>query len=173
MLYSRAMARPLRWARANIEYADSAAESNGHIWEGPALDEGETVTRIHLNWSAHHVAGSAADGANLGVAFGVIMGENGWTAGDVPNPWDVPNADWMYYETGWFQPTLVATDSDNIFELDFAPNDRGGYRDVKAQRKADTGGSSVWFCTSNSTLAPTQSRHYLSFAYSVGILLAP
>jgi hypothetical protein len=167
------MARSLRWARANIEYADSASASNGHIWEGPSVDEGETVTRIHLSWSAHHVADSAAEGALLGVAFGVIMGENGWTAGDVPNPWDFPNADWMYYETGWFQPTLVATDATHIFELDFAPADRGGYRDIKSQRKADAGGSSVWFCTSNSSLAPTQSRHYLSFAYSVGVLTAP
>jgi len=167
------MARSLRWARANIEYADSASESNGHIWEGPSVDEGETVTRIHLSWSAHHVADSAAEGALLGVAFGVIMGENGWDAGDVPNPWDFPNADWMYYETGWFQPTLVATDATHIFELDFAPADRGGYRDIKSQRKAPSGGASVWFCSSNSSLAPTQSRHYLSFAYSVGVLTAP
>lgn len=167
------MPRPLRWARANVEYADSATQSNAHIWEGPALDEGETVTRIRFNWSAHHVAANAADGANLGVAFGIIMGQNGWTAGDVPDPWDFPNADWMWYETGWFQPTLVSNDHTDIFELDYAPADQGEYRDVRAQRVADTGGSSLWFCSANSTLAPTQSRHYLSFAYSVGILLAP
>lgn len=166
------MARSLRWARANWEYVDSASESNGHIIQGPTLSEGETVTVSYLNWGAHHVATSAADGALLGVAFGVIMGENGWTAADVPDPWDFPNADWIWYETAWFQPTLVATDSDNIFELDFAPADRGGYRVARAQRKADAGGSSLWICTANSSLAPTQSRHYLSVAYSFGILEA-
>lgn len=152
---------------------DGATQSNAHIIEGPGLDEGETVTRIHLHWSAHHVANSAADGANLLVALGVIMGQNGWTAGDVPNPFSFPNADWMYYEPGYFQPRLVATDSDNIFELDVYPVDPGRPIDIRSQRVADTGGSSVWFCTANSTLAPTQSTHYLSLSYSVGILLAP
>lgn len=167
------MARSLRWARANVEYASGAAQSNGHIWEGPALDEGETVTVIHLAWSAHHTANFAADAANFGVAFGVIMGENGWTAGDFPDPWDFPNADWMHYETAWFQPTLVATDATHIFELDYAPADRGQYRTIRSQRVADTGGSSVFFGTGTSSFSPTQSTHYLSFSYSVGILTAP
>lgn len=167
------MARQLAWARANFEYATGAIESNNHIIQGPTLAEGETVTVIHLKWSAQHVASSAADGANLLVVLGVIMGENGWNAGDVPNPADFPNEDWMYYEPGYFYPTLVATDSDNIFELDVYPTDPGRPIEIRSQRKADTGGSSLWFVTSNTTLAPTQSRHYLSLSYSVGILEAP
>lgn len=168
--YTRVMARTLRWDRANVEYADGAVSSNGHIWEAGTVNEGETVTVAHLQWTAQHVANTAADGAALGVAFGMIMGENGWTAGDVPNPWDSPEADWMYYEVGWFYPRLVSDLDGSIKELDVYPDGIGRPIIVRSQRKAPAGGASVWFHTSNSTLAPTQSTHYLSLAYSIGIL---
>lgn len=164
------MARSLRWDRANVEYADSAAESNGHIWGAGTVNEGETLTVAHLKWTAQHVANGPADGAALGVAFGMIMGENGWTAADVPNPWDSPNADWIYYETGWFYPTLVANTDGTVAELDVYPLDCGRPIISRAQRKGPTGGAQVWFHASTSTLAPTQSRFYFSLAYSLGIL---
>jgi hypothetical protein len=164
------MARGLRWDRANVEYADSAAASNGHIIEAGFVNEGETVTVAHLKWTAHHVAANPADGALLLVCMGMIMGENGWTAANVPDPVDSPNDDWMYYEPGYFQPLLVSDTSGVTQELDVYPIDNGRPIISRSQRKAPVGGANVWFNVTNSSLAPMQSRFYLSLSYSIGIL---
>lgn len=164
------MARGLRWDRANIEYADSVAYSNGFIIEAGFVNEGETVTVAHLGWLAQHVPTVTAEALGFQVAFGMIMGENGWTAADVPDPWSFPSADWMYYEVGYYVPTLVASPTFEITEFDYAPVNIGDPRVSRSQRKAPAGGANVWFNVTTSSLAPTQSRFYLSMNYSIGIL---
>lgn len=167
------MARQLRWDRANAEYADGASISNSHIIQSGAVNDGETVTVVHISWSAHHPAANAADGALMGVILGVIMGEAGWTAADVPDPWDHPEADWLYYEPGWFNPLLVGDTTGVVGELDVYPLDPGRQRTARSQRKSVADNTSVWFISANSSLAPVQSRHYLSLSYSIGILEVP
>lgn len=167
------MARALRWDRANIEYANSVAYSNGFIIQAGFVNEGETATVAHLGWTAQHVADFPAEALGFSVAFGMIMGEHDWDGSDVPNAWSEPSADWMYYEVGYYVPALVSSTSGEIAELDYAPANLGGRRTSRSQRRADTGGSNVWFSVSSSGLAPTQSRFYLSMNYSIGILAAP
>lgn len=167
------MARQLRWDRANAEYADGAVTSNSHIVQSGAVNAGETVTVMHLSWQASHPASNAADGVGLGVILGAILGEASWTAADVPNPWDHPEADWMYYEVGWFLPVLVASTAGELPELDVYPFGDGNQRVARSQRQATDNNQSVWFISANSSLAPAQSIHYLSLSYSVGILEVP
>lgn len=167
------MARDLLWARGNVEYASGAAYSNGHVIQGPFVAEGNTLTKTWLTWYAQHVSEGPAHGVGMGVALGVIMGENGWTAADVPHPWDTPNADWLWYEPGYFMPTMLSSPAGVSDEMDVYPLDNSVKREVRAQRKGDVGGSNVWFISGTSTLSPAQSRHYLCLSYSCGILVAP
>lgn len=164
------MARGLRWDRANIEYADSIAYSNGFIIEAGFVNEGETVTTAHLSWMAQHVPTVTVEAIGFQVAFGMIMGENGWTAGDVPDPYAVPSADWMYYEVASYMPVLGTDTTGTVAELDVAPDNPNVPRIARSQRKAPVGGANVWFNVTSSSLAPTQSRFYLSMTYSIGIL---
>lgn len=164
------MARTLRWDRANVEYADSVAYSNGFIIEAGFVNEGETVTTAHLTWYAQHVPTVPLEAVGFIVAFGMIMGENGWTAANVPDPTDDPSADWMYYEAAPYVPTLGTDTSGVVQELDLAPGNPNILRTSRSQRKAPVGGANVWFNVTTSALAPTQSRFYLTMAYSIGIL---
>lgn len=167
------MARELLWRRGNAEYADNASYSNGHIVQGAFVGEGETLTTIWLTWYAQHVAEGKAHGVGMGIALGVIMGEAGWTAADVPNPWDSPNEDWLWYEPGYFMPQLVSAVDGPTDELDVYPLDNSRKTKIRSQRRGPVGGGNVWFITSTSTLSPTQSRHYLCLSYSCGVLVAP
>jgi hypothetical protein len=167
------MARELLWRRGNVEYAQGAAYSNGFVIQGAFVDEGETLTKTWLTWYAQHVSEGKAHGVGMGVALGVIMGENGWTAADVPNPWDNPNADWLWYEPGYFMPVLLSDQSGVTDEMDVYPLDNSVKREIRSQRKGPAGGGNVWFTTSTSTLSPLQSRHYLCLSYSCGVLVAP
>lgn len=167
------MARDLLWRRGNVEYASGAAYSNGFVIQGAFVDEGETLTKVWLTWYAQHVSRNTGDGLGMGIALGVIMGENGWTAADVPNPWDSPNEDWLWYEPGYFAPQLLSSPEGVTDEVDVYPIDNSVKRQIRAQRRGPVGGGNVWFATSNSTLSPEQSRHYLCLSYSCGVLVAP
>jgi hypothetical protein len=164
------VARSLRWDRSNIEYADAVAYSNGFVVEAGFVDEGETVTVAHLTWLAQHVPTVTAEAIGFQIAFGMIMGENGWTAADVPSAWDDTSSDWMYYETGSYIPFPVADDSGVVAEIDLCPDNPNVPRVSRSQRKAPAGGANVWFAINSSALAPTQSRFYLAMSYSIGIL---
>lgn len=166
------MARELIWARANYEYAGNAAYNNGQIIEGPHVADGQTLTKVWLTWYAQHVSVGPAHGVGMGLALGVIMGEPGWSAADVPGPWDNPQADWLWYEPGYFMPVLLSSPQGVTDEMDVYPLDNSVKREIRAQRKAPPGGASVWFVVQTSTLSPEQSRHYLCLSYSCGILAA-
>lgn len=161
------------WRRANHEYADAAAYSNSHVIQGAFVGEDETLTTTWLTWYAQHVSRSKGDGLGMGVALGVIMGESGWTAADVPNPWESPNSDWLWYEPGYLMPQLVSDPDGTTDETDVYPIDNSRKTKIRSQRKGPPGGGNVWFVSSNSLLSPEQSRHYLCLSYSCGVLVPP
>jgi hypothetical protein len=170
------MARELVWRRALVEYVDGTS-SNGHILQGPFLAPGETMARLYVSWLANtDIPEFPAWATGFGLPFGVIVLPSSVTAGGVPGPQTSPNADWVWWEPGWFLPRAIMGfgDPSVVQEVDLSPPQVGQERDVKAQRKADPDeGSYVWFRSESSTEAPIQTRHTLSVAYSVGVLLPP
>lgn len=164
----------MAWRRAVFEFAD-VSQTNGHTIQGPGLNPGETLTRIRMSWVAYHTATSPADGVGFSIAFGAIVLPDPSTAADVPGPFDLPNADWVWWESGFMTPkTLMSNQTNLVNEIDVSPPDAGRERDVRAQRLADpVNGSTVWFRTQSSTFSPGQSTHWLSLSYSVGVLLPP
>lgn len=162
------------WRRAISEFTD-LSESNGHIVQGAFLAPGETLTRMRLSWVAYHTSTSPADGVGFSIAFGAIVLPESSTAADVPNPFDSPNEDWVWWESGFMTPlTLMSNASNLVNEIDVSPPDAGRERDVRAQRMADpVEGSRVWFITGTSTLSPGQATHWFSLSYSIGVLVAP
>ena len=164
----------MRWPRAIAEFAD-VSSSNGHTVPGAFLAPGETLTRMRLSWVAYHTATSPADGVGFSIAFGAIVLPESSTAADVPHPFDSPNEDWVWWESGFMTPrTLKSDTSDIVNEIDISPADAGRERDVRAQRMADpVEGSRVWFITGTSTFSPGQTDHWFSLSYSIGVLVAP
>lgn len=167
------MARVMQWRRGNAEYADAATYSNSHVVQGPILQPGETLTTIWLGWYAQHVSRNKGDGIGMGVALGVIVGPLSWTAVDVPDPYADPNADWVWYDSGFYMPQLLSSPEGVTDEVDVYPVDNSEKVKIKAQRKAPEGGGYVWFRASTSSLSPEQSRFYLCLTYSCGVLAAP
>lgn len=163
------------WRRACVEYIDNAAASNGHIWQGPILNPGETLTRLRFSWQATTEAPTYPSWSqNLACCMGAIVLPDPATAADVPDPFLSPNEDWVWWEAGWFLSRAVKQGGNPsvVQETDTAPPDGGRERDVRAQRKADpVNGSHIWFVSATGTSYPNQARHYLSLAYSVGVLL--
>lgn len=162
------------WRRAAAEFVDGN-ESNGHVVQGSHLNPGETLTRIRMSWVAYHTAEVPASGVGFAIALGVIVLPDPSGVIDVPEPFDFPNADWVWWEAGWMTPRPVMSfNGVAVNEIDVSPPDAGRERDVRAQRKADpVNGSTVWFRSGTSTLSPTQTRHWLSLSYSIGVLLPP
>jgi len=166
------MARATEWRRDIGEYVEGASKANQHFHKIGILDEGETIGRLRLTFQALHDDTVLFSGAGMVVAFGVIVVPLGTSTGSQPYPVTNPNADWLWWECGIFQPAMATDEGTNEFELDVYPT-WDCLRDVKAQRKADVGGSDVWFHSQNTSLSPTQSSHYLSVNTSMLVLLAP
>lgn len=167
------MARDLRWHRAAIEYAQGAAYSNGFRVQGAFLDEGETLTRLRWQFQCYHVDTSTAHSLGMGVAVGAIVGPESWTAANVPGPWDNTDADWIWWEGGFFNGELDGDSTGVQGSTGLYPRSLEE-RDVRAQRgPAPAGGNRLWFASQTSTLSPAQSTHYFSLSYSAGILEPP
>lgn len=172
MLYSCAMARELFWNRGVNEFINGS-ESNGHFWDAASFSDGDTLTRLRFHWQAFHSANSfTAEGVGFAVVLGAIVLPS--SVGTPPFPASDPTADWLWWETGFLVPRPVwEGPSAGSTEIDMAPSNPGFERDVKAQRKADPAGSTLWFVSENTTVSPTQSRHWLSVSFSAGVLAPP
>lgn len=154
------------------EYVESATTTNQHFFQLPSLLTGETLTRIRLHWQASHVAATWFEAAGFVVAMGINVEPAGTSTGSMPYPFDNPDAPWVWWEAPIYNAQIGAKDTDIVQELDVVPAG-DGYRDVRAQRKADTIGSDVWFQTQTSSLAFGQTDHYLTVSGSMLVLLAP
>jgi len=166
------MARATEWRRFVNEYVESASKTNQHFLQLPGLLDGETLARIRLNWQCLHSTSNAADGTGLAVCMGINVEPAGTSTGSMPYPYDNPDAPWVWWEAPFFQPKLVSDSTGAIAEEDMAPA-YDTYRDVRAMRVADSGGSDIWFQTQTSAFAYGQSDHYLSVTGSMLVLLAP
>jgi hypothetical protein len=164
------MARATEWRRVVGEYVESVTKANQHFFQLPSIDEGETIGRIRFTWQAQFSASTSAEGVGLGVAAGIIVVAAGTSTGAMPYPNDNPDADWLWWEFGLYQPMLVGHTEATIGEIDAFPTG-DCTRDARAQRKADVGGSDVWFQTQNTGLASSQTDHYLSVAASMLVIL--
>jgi len=165
------MARATEWRRQVDEYANSVAKTNTHIVLLPSIAEGETIGRIRFVWQAMHDSAQPFDASGFMVGAGITVVPDGFDPGSLPFPLANPDADWMWWEAGIYQPYFGTTKSSTFFELDVYPlNDC--IRDCKAQRKADVGGSDVYFITDTTALNPAQSDHYLSLSTSMLVILA-
>jgi len=164
------VARPTEWRRFIGEYVESASVLNLHAYQLPSIDFGETFTRLRFVWQAQHVAPGPGDGAGLAVAAGLMMVEAGQPITDFDGPATGPDQDWVWWEAGLYQSMLVSDTMGVTQELDVYPVG-DCIRDCKAQRKALADGSDFWFVTENTTLAQTQTAHYLSITGSMLVLL--
>lgn len=166
------MARELTWRRTILELADGAV-SNGHIVRLLGLNPGETLARTHLSWLTWIDADFPTWAVGLATPVGLWLAPESATGADIPDPWLDSNADWIWWEAGLNVPRPTKGDVDaSPNELDMASPPIGETRDIKAQRKADpTEGSALWFVSSSTGFAPTQTRHWLSVGVSAGILL--
>lgn len=168
------MARELLWLRGIAEYVDGTA-SNGHRLRGPTLDPGWTLTRLRLSWIASvEPVPFPQYSTGLAIAFGAIVLPDPESGAGVPDPALDQVADWLWWEAGWTLPRAIRAldDTGIVQEADLSPPDPGVERDVRAQRKApQPNGGALWFCSGATNTSPTQTRHYLSVAYSAGVLL--
>lgn len=168
------MARELVWRRSVAELIDNSA-SNGHFTSMTNLNPGETLTRTRISWVAWIPAEFPSYSVGFAVTFGVILMPASATGADLPTPWSDPNADWMWWESGLVTPRTIMGDANaSPNELGISPPDAGVERDIQAMRKADaTEGSRLWVVSEATTVAPLQTRHWLSVGVSSGILLPP
>jgi hypothetical protein len=164
------MARPTEWRRFFNEYVEGATKSNQHFLQLPGLNEGETLGRIRLNWQALHTSPNTFDGAGFAIAMGINVEVAGTGTGSMPYPQDDPNAPWVWWEAPILQSQLGSDNTGLVQEQDVAPA-YDTYRDVRAMRKADIGGSDVWFQTQTSNLSFGQCDHYLTVTGSMLIIL--
>lgn len=164
------MARPTEWRRLIGEYVEGATKSNQHFLQLPSIDEGETLGRLRLTFQALHDDDVLFSGGGLVVAFGVNVVPAGTSTGAMDYPADNPSADWVWWEAGILQPSLAVRYSTFDFEVDVYPTG-DCLRDVRAQRKADVGGSDVWFQSQTTSLSPGQSDHYLTVNVSMLVIL--
>jgi hypothetical protein len=164
------VARATEWRRFIDEYDDSAAAINWHKYQLPSLSEGETFTRLRMTWQAQHVAPGPGDAAGMVVVLGVIVVPAGTGSGGLFGPATSIDQDFVWWESGIFQSMLVSDTMGVTQELDVYPVG-DCLRDVKAMRKADIGGSEVWLQTENTSLAPSQTTHYLTVSGSMLVTL--
>lgn len=166
------MARATEWRRTIGEYVEGASVANQHFKKICVLDEGETIERIRFTWQAGHATSTGLDASLFVVAAGINVVPLGTSTGSIEYPITNPNGDWLWWEGGIFQTIYFPWDGTNFFEVDVYPTG-DCIRDAKARRKADVGGSDVWFQTQTTTLSSGQCDHYLTVVTSTLVLLAP
>jgi len=164
------MARATEWRRVVGEYVEAVTKANQHFFQLPSIDEGETIGRIRFTWQAQFSVSTTAEGIGLAVVAGIIVVPAGTSTGAMPYPNDNPDADWLWWEAGFYQSMKVGVSNTSQGEVDCYPTG-DCVRDARAQRKADVGGSDVWFQTQNTGLASGQTDHYLSVAASMLVIL--
>lgn len=166
------MARATEWRRFYNEYVEGATKANQHFLQLPGLADGETLARIRFNWQALHTTPNTFDGAGFAIAMGINVEPAGTSTGAMPYPYDNLDAPWVWWEAPILQSQLGSDSTGAIQEQDVAPA-FDTYRDARAQRIADSGGSDIWFQTQTSALSFGQCDHYLTVTGSMLVLLAP
>lgn len=163
------MARPTEWRRTFANYIEDVADYFHAVKLGDLL-EGETLTRVRWRYQCQHVIGTAgAESVGITLGAGIILGPTG-TSSPPANPLTDPNADWLWWEASFALPHRVQNDDGTTFELDVWPSDPGE-RDVKAQRAAATGGSSVWIVFEAPSEFSAQDVFYASYSASWLVIL--
>lgn len=153
------------------EYVNSASFGNLQILKIADLAEGETLARIRFNWQAIHSVAGPFNASGFAVAFGILVVPAGTDPEFMPHPYEQLDADWLWWEAPIYQSQLGADSDGVVVENDMAPAVTQ-YRDARAMRKADVGGSDVYIQSQTSFLSSAQSDHYLTFTGSLLVLLA-
>ncbi len=138
LVWARRLVSPAAGTPFAVDLLSGFRDANGG-----AQPVGSTITRVRGTVQFTHSGPAAAD---TGIAWGLVVDRVGLTAGEVPDPYIDPYADWM----GWgFIPTSI---------------DGGGATvtaskeiDVKSQRKMEELGETLWMTfTDNPALSSAQ-----------------
>jgi len=150
-VYSRVMARPTDWRRAQ---APAAAPHTDQSTTLCTLAPGETITRIRLFFELTWSSANLYAFSGVPIIWGIFLQTQ--PSGPTLDPFtDASDEGWLWWE-GVGLRNQPAQSSGTLKYVDQGPTDPG-YRDIKAMRKADptTGSFVVWRCKV-SPLVPTQ-----------------
>ncbi len=145
------MARVTQWRRAQAPGVSALHDAQTTLC---TLDPGETISRVRLHFEVSSLNANEYVWAGVPVLWGVFLITR--PAGPALDLFtDATNEGWMWWEGISFR-TQPAQGLAGAKYVDQGP-DGGGYRDIRAQRKADpTHGSFVVFRITGSPLVPAQ-----------------
>lgn len=162
------MARATVWRRWSFTYIEGVADYY-HVVPLPSLAEGETLTRVRFHWQCQHVSEFPADAVGIPLGVGIILGAADAVTAPA-SPLTDPDADWLWWEAPLGTPYNVSYTSGEINEIDLWPPDQLE-RDVRSQRVAAAGGSTVWLVFEAPSEYSSQDVFYASASGSSLVLL--
>lgn len=144
------MARVTEWRRFQAPGASALHSSAVSL---ASLAPGETLTRCRLHIDVNSLNTNEYVWASVPIVWGLMLVTQ--VTGVIPDPFaGLNNQEWLWWE-GISLRNQPAQGVGAAKYVDSGP-DGGGYRDVKAMRKADpVHGSFLYFCIAGSPLVPT------------------